>query len=72
MKKSIRGSVIRTSIGFLVIILYCILSLIQRFNYVDLVYLVVVVIFFAVFLKYVSELWNIPVGIFFLKEVMRW
>jgi len=56
MKKSIRGSVIRTSIGFLVIILYCILSLIQRFNYVDLVYLVVVVVFFAVFLKYVSEL----------------
>ena len=56
MKKSIRESVIRTSIGFMVIILYCILSLIQRFNYVDLVYLVVVVVFFAVFLKYVKEL----------------
>ena len=56
MKKSIRGSVIRTSIGFVVIILFCILSLIERFNYVDFVYLVVVVVFFAVFLKYVSEL----------------
>lgn len=56
MKKSIRKSVMRTSIGFMVIILYCILSLIQKFNYVDLVYLVVVVGFFAVFLKYVSEL----------------
>ena len=56
MKKSIRKSVISTSIGFMVIIIYCILSLIQRFNYVDLVYLVLVVMFFAVFLKYVSEL----------------
>lgn len=56
MKKSIRGSIIRTSIGFMAIILYCILSLTERFNYVDLVYLVVVVVFFAVFLKYVSEL----------------
>lgn len=56
MKKSIRKSVIRTSLGFMAIILFCIASLIQRFNYVDLVYLVVVVVFFAVFLKYVSEL----------------
>jgi len=56
MKKSIRKSVLRTSIGFMIIILFCIVSLIQRFSYVDLVYLVVVVIFFALFLKYVSEL----------------
>ena len=56
MKKSIRRSIIRTSIGFMVIILFCILSLIENFNYLDLLYLLVVVVFFAVFLKYASEL----------------
>ncbi len=56
MKKSIRKSIIRTTIGFIAIILFCILSLIQKFSYIDLLYLVVVVGFFAVFLKYVREL----------------
>lgn len=56
MKKSIRKSIIRTTIGFIAIILFCVLSLIQKFSYIDLLYLVVVVGFFAVFLKYVREL----------------
>lgn len=56
MKKSIRKSVIRTSIGFMVIIGYLILLLLERFSYVDLVYLVVVVVYFIKFLLCVKEL----------------
>lgn len=56
MKKSIRNSILRTSFGFIIVILYCIISLIQNFSYIDLVYLVVVIGYFTVFLKYVRDL----------------
>ena len=56
MKKYIRKSVIRTSIGFMLIIAYCIICLISKFSYIDLLYLIVVVVFFALFLKIVRDL----------------
>lgn len=56
MKKYIYESVVRTSIGFILIMLYCIISLTYRFSYLDLSYLVVVVVCFVLFLKRVNEL----------------
>lgn len=56
MKKCIHKSVMHTSIGFILIITYCILSMIYRFSYLDLLYLIVVVVCFVLFLKNVREL----------------
>ena len=56
MKQYVRESVKWTSICFIAIIIYCILSIIDKFSYLDLAYLVVVICFFAVYLKRVSEL----------------
>ncbi len=56
MKKCIHKSVIRTSIGFEIIMVYCMLSIISKFSYIDLAYLVVVAVYFVLFLKYVRKL----------------
>lgn len=56
MKKCIHKSVIRTSIGFELIMLYCMFCMISKFSYIDLSYLVVVAVFFVLFLKNVREL----------------
>lgn len=56
MKKCIHKSVLRTSIGFELIMLYCMLCMIYKFSYIDLSYLVVVAVFFVLFLKYAREL----------------
>lgn len=55
MKKCIRESTMRGSLFFMSIIMYCIISLIYKFSYVDLVYLFVVIGYFAVYLKNMSE-----------------
>ena len=56
MKKCIRRSVMWTSIAFSTIIVYCILSILYQFSYVDLVYLFIVIGYFVVYLKRVSEI----------------
>jgi len=56
MKKCIYKSIMDTSIGFMVIIFYCLASIIYRFSYLDLMYLVVVVAYFIMYLKIVKEL----------------
>ena len=55
MKKYMSKSVLWTSSGFLAIILYCILSMITRFSYLDLCYLVIVVVYFMSYLKLVKK-----------------
>ena len=55
MKKCIHKSIVRTSMGFIGIILFCVASLIDRFSYVDLAYLIVVIGFFVAYLKIVKE-----------------
>ena len=56
MKKCIHKSIMRTSMGFISIILFCILSLIYNFSYIDLSYLLVVIVFFVIYLKRVKEM----------------
>jgi hypothetical protein len=55
MKKYMSKSVLWTSICFLIVILYCTLSIISRFSYLDLCYLVVVVTYFVLFLNAVRK-----------------
>lgn len=56
MKDEIRKSMISTSIVFILVILYCVISILTKFNYLDLSYLVVVVFSFAVYLKKIIKL----------------
>ncbi len=56
MEDYVRGSIRWTISGFIVLIVYCILSMINRFSYLDLSYLAVVVICFAIYLKDIREL----------------
>lgn len=67
MKKYMSKSVLWTSCGFLAIILYCILSMITRFSYLDLCYLVIVVVYFMSYLKLVKKIVKLYLcGIIFL------
>lgn len=56
MKENIRKSVIGTSIGFMLVITFCIINILIKFNYLDLSYLVVVVVYFALYLKNAKKL----------------
>ena len=53
MKNYIYKSVMRTSLGFMTIIIYCMISMI---SYLDLCYMLVVIGFFITYIKYVREL----------------
>lgn len=55
MKKCIHESIISTSIGFILIMLYCLACMFYRFSYLDLMYFLVVVVCFILFLKKVNE-----------------
>ena len=55
MKKSINESVVSTSIVFLSIMTSCTLCMIYKFSYIDLLYLIVVVICFILYLKNVMS-----------------
>ena len=54
MKNYIYKSVMRTSLGFMTIIIYCMISMIIKFSYLDLCYMLVVIGFFITYIKYVS------------------
>jgi hypothetical protein len=56
MNNYIRESIRLTVGGYIVLIIYCLLSMLNRFNYLDLSYLVVVVICFGIYLKNISEM----------------
>ena len=56
MKKCIRRSIMWTSIGFGFIMLCCILSMIDKFNYIDLAYFLVVIYYFISYLKLAKEI----------------
>lgn len=56
MKENNRKSVIGTSIGFMLVITFCIINILIKFNYLDLSYLVVVVVYFALYLKNAKKL----------------
>lgn len=56
MKEYIRRSVMWTSIGFSFIMLYCIINMIYKFNYIDLAYLFVVIYYFISYLKLAKEI----------------
>lgn len=55
MKKQMIKSAKWTSFGFMTIILLCITSLTNRFSYLDLLYLVVVVVYFVSYLMIVKK-----------------
>ena len=57
MKNYIYKSVMRTSLGFMTIIIYCMISMIIKFSYLDLCYMLVVIGFFITYIKYVRELY---------------
>ena len=50
MKKYVDESIKRTCIGFFIIMYYCIMCLIIKFSYIDLIYLLVVITYFVVFI----------------------
>lgn len=56
MKDYVKESIRWTISGYIILIVYCILSMINRFNYLDLSYLAVVVVCFAIYLKDIREL----------------
>lgn len=56
MKKCIQRSVMWTSFGFSLILIYCISNIIFEFSYLDLAYLFVVIYYFVLYLKRVKEL----------------
>lgn len=56
MKNYIYKSVMITSLGFMTIIIYCMISMIIKFSYLDLCYMLVVIGFFITYIKYVREL----------------
>ncbi len=56
MKKCIRRSIMWTSIGFGFIMLCCILSMIYKFNYIDLAYFLIVIYYFISYLKLAKEI----------------
>jgi len=56
MKKSIQRSVMWTSVGFIAIMIFCIVNMLYKFSFIDLSYLLVVIGFFVVYLKKVKEL----------------
>ena len=56
MNNYVRESIRWTIGGFATLIVYCFLYMINRFTYLDLSYLAVVVICFAIYLKDIREL----------------
>ncbi len=56
MKKYMYRSILWTSVGFILIMLFCIFSIVSQFSYVDFVYLLVVVGFFVVYLRRICEM----------------
>ena len=56
MKQSIHRSIMRTSMMFTFVILFLIINIISKFSYIDLAYLLVVIGYFIVYLKKVSEM----------------
>lgn len=54
MKECEKKSIKETIIMFLVVIVYCTLSILYEFSFIDLAYLLVVIGFFAVYLKKVK------------------
>jgi len=51
MKKEINRSIGWTFVGFIMLIAYCLSCVINRFSYLDLSYLLVVVVYFTLFFK---------------------
>lgn len=56
MKSDIQKSIKRTSFGFLIIITYCIASLLYKFSYLDFGYLLVVIGYFIAYLKVAKKI----------------
>ena len=51
MKREINRSIGWTFVGFIMLIIYCLACLIDKFSYLDLSYLLVVVVYFTLFFK---------------------
>lgn len=59
MTKNIYEALRNTCIGFICIIIYCIISMIIEFSYLDLCYMFVVIGFFVDYLIEVNKLYKI-------------
>lgn len=58
MKDCISKSIIRTDIYFSILILYITISILNKFSYLDLCYLLVVVVSFVMYLIEVKKLYH--------------